>query len=92
MILNIILFIIIIFITYLLILSLRKINQYEDFILQISSIIEFSTKKMKQVDSTGHYESDDETSFFFEQLKEIQLLLDSIFETNEETIDAKKKN
>ena len=92
MILNIILFIIIIFITYLLILSLRKINQYEDFILQISSIIEFSTKKMKQVDSTGHYESDDETGFFFEQLKDIQLLLDSIFETNEETIDAKKKN
>ena len=34
MILNIILFIIIIFITYLLILSLKKINQYEDFILQ----------------------------------------------------------
>ena len=92
MILNIILFIIIIFITYLLILSLRKINQYEDFILQISSIIEFSTKKMKQVDSTGHYESDDETGFFFEQLKDIQLLLDSIFETNEETVDAKKKN
>ena len=92
MILNIILFIIIIFITYLLILSLRKINQYEDFILQISCIIEFSTKKMKKVDSTGHYESDDETGFFFEQLKDIQLLLDSIFETNEETVDAKKKN
>jgi hypothetical protein len=38
---------------------------------------------MKQVDSAGHYESDDETSFFFKQLKEIQTLLNDIFETEE---------
>ena len=44
---------------------------------------------MKQVDSKGHYESDDETGFFFEQLKQIQLLLDGVFE--EEIIDAKKE-
>ena len=35
---------------------------------------------MKQVDHLGHYESDDETGFFFEQMKEIQLILDSIIE------------
>ena len=45
---------------------------------------------MKQVDSSGHYESDDETGFFFQQLKQIQLSLDGIFE--EETIDAKKES
>tara|TARA_B100000287_G_scaffold90466_1_gene82831 strand:+ start:290 stop:430 length:141 start_codon:yes stop_codon:yes gene_type:complete len=44
---------------------------------------------MKSVDARGHYESDDETSFFFEQLKQIQLLLDGVFE--EEITDAKKK-
>ncbi len=55
--------------------SLRRINQYENLILQFQQIIEFSTQKMKAVDSKGHYESDDETGFFFEQLKEIQLLL-----------------
>ena len=44
---------------------------------------------MKQVDSLGHYESDDETQFFFEQLKDLQKLLTDIFET-EETEDAKK--
>ena len=35
---------------------------------------------MKLVDAKGHYESDDETGFFFQQLKEIQELLNGIFE------------
>ena len=49
--------------------SLRRITQYEEFILQIQQVIKFSTDKMKLVDSKGHYESDDETGFFFQQLK-----------------------
>ena len=60
--------------------SLKRITQYEEFILQIQQVIKFSTDKMKLVDSKGHYESDDETGFFFEQLKQIQLSLDGIFE------------
>jgi len=64
--------------------SLRRINQYEGLIIEIQNIIEFATTKMKQVDTRGHYESDDETGFFFQQLKEIQELLNGIFE-NEET-------
>ena len=70
--------------------SLKRITQYEEFILQIQQVIKFSTDKMKLVDAKGHYESDDETGFFFEQLKQIQLSLDGIFE--EETQDAKKEN
>ena len=70
--------------------SLRRITQYEEFILQIQQVIKFSTDKMKLVDAKGHYESDDETGFFFEQLKHIQLSIDGIFE--EETQDAKKEN
>ena len=73
----------------LLFFSLRRINQYENLIVQFQQIIEFASEKMKQVDSKGHYESDDETSFFFEQLKELQILLDGIFE-EEEKKDAKK--
>ena len=72
--------------------SLRRITQYENLILQFQQIISFSNEKMKQVDSSGHYESDDETSFFFEQLKELQLTLDGIFEDTGENIDAKTKN
>ena len=70
--------------------SLRRINQYENLIIEFQQIIEFASEKMKLVDSKGHYESDDETGFFFEQLKQIQLALDGIFE--EETINAKKEN
>ena len=63
--------------------SLRRINQYEGLIIEIQNIIEFATIKMKQVDAKGHYESDDETGFFFQQLKEIQELLNGIFETEQ---------
>ena len=86
-ILTIIFFLISIITSLLLFYSLKRINQYENLITQFQQIITFSTNKMKQVDSGGHYESDDETGFFFEQLKQIQLSLDGIFE--EEKIDGK---
>ena len=63
--------------------SLRRINQYEGLIIEIQRIIEFATTKMKQVDASGHYESDDETGFFFQQLKELQEILNGIFENEE---------
>ena len=74
--------------------SLRRINQYEELILQFQQIVTFATEKMKFVDSKGHYESDDETGFFFKQLKELQLTLDGIFETEQlqEKTDAKSKS
>ena len=68
--------------------SLKRITQYEDFILQIQQVIKFSTEKMKLVDSKGHYESDDETGFFFQQLKELQELLNGIFENENEEISS----
>ena len=73
--------------------SLRRINQYEGLIIEIQNIIEFATTKMKQVDASGHYESDDETGFFFQQLKELQELLNGIFENEqiEENSGAKKE-
>ena len=48
---------------------------------------------MKIIDSRGHYESDDETGFFFKQLKELQSLLSDIFENEniEEKTNAKKE-
>ncbi len=86
--LSILFFIISVFTSVLVYYSLKRITQYEEFILQIQQIIKFSTEKMKLVDAKGHYESDDETGFFFEQLKQIQLSLDGIFE--EGTQNAKK--
>ena len=74
--------------------SLRRINQYEDFIINMQQMIEYSTERMKLVDSKGSFEADDEVGFFFKQLKDIQLLLNDIFETEKdgETKDADKKN
>ena len=88
--LTILFFLISIFTSVLVYYSLRRITQYEELILEIQQVIKFSTEKMKLVDSKGHYESDDETGFFFEQLKQIQLSLDEIFE--EETINAEKES
>ena len=88
--LTILFFIISVFTSTLVYYSLRRITQYEELILEIQQVIKFSTEKMKLVDSKGHYESDDETGFFFEQLKQIQLSLDGIFE--EEMVDAKKES
>ena len=86
--LTILFFLISIFTSVLTYYSLRRITQYEELILEIQQVIKFSTEKMKLVDSKGHYESDDETGFFFKQLKQIQLSLDGIFE--EETTNAKE--
>jgi biopolymer transport protein ExbB/TolQ len=89
-----ILFLISVVSSTLLYFSLRRINQYEDLILQFQQVVQFSTEKMKQVDSLGHYEADDETGFFFKQLKDLQKLLDDLFETEQlqEKTDAKSKS
>ena len=71
--------------------SLRRINQYEGLIIEIQNIIEYATTKMKQVDARGHYEADDETGFFFEQLKQLQELLNGIFENEKEESSSGKK-
>ena len=77
--------------TALLYFSLKRINQYESIIIEFQNIIEFSTEKMKQVDTRGHYEADDETGFFFEQLKQLQELLNGIFENETEESGGAKK-
>ena len=87
--LTILFFLISVFTSVLVYYSLRRITQYEELILEIQQVIKFSTEKMKLVDYKGHYESDDETGFFFKQLKQIQLSLDGIFE--EEMQDVKKE-
>tara|TARA_A100001011_G_C14169519_1_gene781837 strand:- start:563 stop:850 length:288 start_codon:yes stop_codon:yes gene_type:complete len=71
--------------------ALKRINQYENIILQFQQIVSFATEKMKLVDEKGHYESDDETGFFFKQLKELQLVLNDIFVTENTGEDNAKK-
>ena len=82
-ILTILFFLISVVTSVLLFYSLRRVTQYEDLIIQFQQIISYASERMKLVDSKGHYESDDETGFFFEELKQLQLQLDDIFESEE---------
>lgn len=48
------------------------IKSYENYMVNISDTIEFSDKKLKEIDRKGSFESDDEVGFFFKQLKYLQ--------------------
>lgn len=61
---------------------LIKIEKSEDILLgylnyldQISRIIEFSDAKLKKIDIKGSFEGDDEIGYFFNQIKNIQKIL-----------------
>jgi hypothetical protein len=45
---------------------------YLSYLNKLSDIIEFSSKKLKEVDRKGSFESDDEVGFFFQEIKQIQ--------------------
>jgi len=48
------------------------LSSYLSYLNKISDIIEFSDKKLKEVDHKGSFKSDDEVGFFFEEIKQIQ--------------------
>tara|TARA_R110000796_G_scaffold182264_1_gene298819 strand:+ start:2478 stop:2753 length:276 start_codon:yes stop_codon:yes gene_type:complete len=61
---------------------LRKTETAEDIVVnyliyldKISKVIEISDKRLKKVDSKGTFKSDDEVGFFFEEIKQIQEIL-----------------
>ena len=48
------------------------IKSYEEYMINFSNIINFSDKKIKEIDAKGTFESDDEIGFFFKQIKFLQ--------------------
>ena len=81
------------FLTLLVYYSLKRINQYEELILQINDKIEYVNAQLKLIDEKGTFEADDEVGFFFQELKEIGKLLDELFEEVEDatTKEEEKK-
>lgn len=74
-----ILSILVVVLSYTTINLLRKNETYEDtvamyqeFIRQFQKQVIASDKKLKEIDSKGLFDSDDEIGWFFTQLKEIQ--------------------
>ena len=45
---------------------------YLSYLNKISDIINFSDKKLREIDHKGSFKSDDEVGFFFEEIKQIQ--------------------
>ena len=63
---------------------LRKNEKQEDilagymsYLNKISDTIEVADKKLKEVDHRGSFKSDDEVGFVFEQIKNIQTILNA---------------
>ena len=50
---------------------------YMEYLSKISGVIEFSDKKLKEVDRKGSFESDDEVGFFFQEIKQVQETLNA---------------
>ena len=80
MIIEIILGLVVIFLSVVVFYALKRINQYEELLIEFQQIVQFSSDKLKQVDSKGTFESDDEVGFFFQEIQKIQKLLNDIFE------------
>ena len=71
--------------------ALRRINEYENIILNISNTIESIKLQLKVIDDKGTFESDDEVGFFFEEVKQLGKDLDNLFETEVEENEEEKK-
>ena len=72
------------FLTLLVYYSLKRINQYEELILQINDKIEYVNAQLKLIDEKGTFDAFDEVGLFFQELKEIGKLLDELFEEVED--------
>ena len=48
---------------------------YLDYLDKISKVIEISDMKLKKIDNKGTFKSDDEIGFFFNQIKNLQEIL-----------------
>ena len=71
--------------------ALRRINTYENIILNISNTIESIKLQLKSIDDKGTFESDDEVGFFFTEIKQLGKELESLFETEVEENEKEKK-
>jgi len=76
--------------------ALKRINNYENLIIQFQQVVEYAKERLKVIDNTGHFEGDDEVGFFFGEVKELGNMLNDIFEDNdsqtEENTDGEKRN
>ena len=71
--------------------ALRRINAYENIILNINNTVESIKLQLKVIDDKGTFESDDEVGFFFKEVKQLGKDLDNLFETEVEENEKETK-
>ena len=71
--------------------ALRRINEYENIILNINNTIETIKIQLTTIDDKGTFESDDEVGFFFTEIKQLGQDLENLFETEVEDAPIKEK-
>ena len=64
--------------------ALKRINAYENIILNFNNTIDLIKHQLKLIDEKGTFESDDEVGFFFEEIKQLGNQLGELFETEVE--------
>lgn len=70
---------------YVIVNLLRKVEKLEDtsnnlinFLDKAGEIVSDSNEKLREIDAKGTFQGDDEVGFFFENLKELQNVLNAI--------------
>ena len=71
--------------------ALRRINDYENIILNINNTIESINRQLKLIDDKGHFEADDEVGFFFDEVKQLGNQLEELFVTEEVDNETQEK-
>ena len=61
--------------------ALKRINAYENIILNFNNTIDLIKHQLKLIDEKGTFESDDEVGFFFDEIKQLGNDLGELFET-----------
>ena len=79
------------FLTLLVFYSLKRINTYEEIILNVNDKIEYVNQQLKLIDEKGIFEADDEVGFFFKEIKQIGKIVDNLFEEVEDDANSKKE-
>ena len=67
------------------------VTLYEDWITVLSERMEEADYKIKEADAKGHFESDDETGYFFDFLKGMIANVTILNEQVEDINDTKKE-
>ena len=71
--------------------ALKRINEYENIILNINNTIENINRQLKLIDDKGHFEAHDEFGFFFDEVKQLGNQLEELFITEEVDNETQEK-